>query len=245
MERLGKIPLESVLPNIGMTAARRDYCGQSVNMASKRLLCFALHGTKCAECGLEGKFFAVERHLHQHTKSFHINLYALDGDGEEILMTQDHVKPRAQGGKSDLDNLRTLCTRCNSIKGSGWFVYLVRCSDNSLYCGMTNNLKGRLKEHNAGYGAKYVRSRRPIKLVYSETVADKSSALKREAEIKSWDKDAKEALVAGLPGIVSFPADEELAIPPELVRRAKETADWIKSSAGSPDIVGQPKGVSP
>jgi putative endonuclease len=197
MERIGKVPIEDVLPHVGDDAPRRAYFGQAVGMSSKRLLCFAVHGVKCVECGLKGKFFAVERHQHQHAKSYHINLYALDGEGKEVLMTKDHVKPKALGGTDNLKNLRTLCTKCNFDKGSGWFVYLIRCSsDNSLYCGMTNNIKNRLKKHGAGHGSKYVRSRRPIRLVYSEMLPDKSSALRREAEIKSWDKDAKEALVA-------------------------------------------------
>jgi putative endonuclease len=46
-----------------------------------------------------------------------------------------------------------------------WVVYLVQCSDDSLYCGTTNNLEGRLSAHNAGKGAKYTRSRKPVKLV--------------------------------------------------------------------------------
>lgn len=77
-----------------------------------------------------------------------------------------------------------------------YHVYLVRCADGSLYCGITNDLPRRIAQHNAGKGAKYiVKSRRPVVLVYRETHDTKSSALKREAAIKRMSKKSKEALV--------------------------------------------------
>jgi len=65
-----------------------------------------------------------------------------------------------------------------------WVVYLVRCSDGSLYCGITNNLKHRLLIHNSGKGAQYTRSRRPVELVGSSSVMTKSDALKLEYRVK-------------------------------------------------------------
>ncbi len=65
-----------------------------------------------------------------------------------------------------------------------WVVYLIRCSDESLYCGMTNNLKNRLTEHNSGKGAKYTRFRRPIELVGASFEMTKGDALKLEYRIK-------------------------------------------------------------
>jgi putative endonuclease len=78
-----------------------------------------------------------------------------------------------------------------------YYVYLIRCADNSLYCGITNDLEKRLKEHNSTgpRGAKYTRSKRPVALVFSETHEDKISAMKREIEIKSWPKSKKELLI--------------------------------------------------
>ena len=70
-------------------------------------------------------------------------------------------------------------------------VYLVRCSDNSLYCGITNNLKNRLIEHNSGKGAKYTRSRRPVVLVGISPKMTKSEALKLEYRIKKLPADEK------------------------------------------------------
>jgi putative endonuclease len=77
-----------------------------------------------------------------------------------------------------------------------WFVYLVRCIDGTLYCGITNNIEKRIAAHNSGKGAKYiVPSRRPCVLVWNETVDSKSTALIREAAIKKLKKAAKEAMI--------------------------------------------------
>lgn len=65
-----------------------------------------------------------------------------------------------------------------------WVVYLVRCSDNSLYCGISSNIKIRLIEHNSGRGAKYTRSRRPVELVGISPEMTKSDALRLEHKIK-------------------------------------------------------------
>jgi len=65
-----------------------------------------------------------------------------------------------------------------------WIVYLIRCSGESLYCGITNNLKNRLEAHNSGKGAKYTRSRRPVELVAASHEMTKSDALKLEYRVK-------------------------------------------------------------
>jgi putative endonuclease len=75
-----------------------------------------------------------------------------------------------------------------------WCVYLLRCADGSLYCGMTNELKTRVATHNTGRGAKYTRSRLPVKLAYGEAVKTRSMALRREYQIKKLSKKSKEAL---------------------------------------------------
>ena len=78
-----------------------------------------------------------------------------------------------------------------------YFVYILKCSDSSLYTGYTTNLPARLVEHNTGKnGAKYTRSRRPVKLVYSQVCRTLSSALKREAAIKQITRKAKLSLIA-------------------------------------------------
>ena len=77
-----------------------------------------------------------------------------------------------------------------------YFVYLVECSDGTYYCGYTNNLETRVEEHNnSKTGARYTKSSRPVKLIYSEKLKSKSLAMKREAEIKKLGRKGKEKLL--------------------------------------------------
>lgn len=75
------------------------------------------------------------------------------------------------------------------------WAYLVRCTDGSLYPGWTNDLEKRLAAHNAGTGAKYTRSRRPVVLVWSEDFPTKNEAMAREAQLKKMTRTQKLALV--------------------------------------------------
>ena len=75
-----------------------------------------------------------------------------------------------------------------------FFFYLARCRDHSLYAGICKNLVERERAHNEGRGAKYTRSRSPIRIIYSESFCTLSRALKREAQVKKWKKTMKEAL---------------------------------------------------
>ena len=74
------------------------------------------------------------------------------------------------------------------------FVYMLRCKDDSLYTGWTNDLQHRLAMHSSGKGAKYTRGRGPLTLVYSEELADKETAMRRECEIKGLTRAEKLAL---------------------------------------------------
>jgi putative endonuclease len=77
-----------------------------------------------------------------------------------------------------------------------WYVYIVRCRDNSLYTGITKDLKKRIFEHNSGAnGARYTRSRRPVALVYSEQASSRSVAASRECHIKKLNTLQKHQLV--------------------------------------------------
>ena len=78
-----------------------------------------------------------------------------------------------------------------------WYVYILKCRDKSLYTGIALNIRRRIGEHRAGKGSKYVRSRLPVKLVYQEKLPNRSSALKREAQIKRLTPLRKKALIAG------------------------------------------------
>ncbi|MBU1202468.1 GIY-YIG nuclease family protein [Patescibacteria group bacterium] len=76
-----------------------------------------------------------------------------------------------------------------------YYCYLARCSDDTIYTGYTTNLKDRELKHNSGQGAKYTKQRRPVKIIYWEEFASVGKAMKREAEIKTWSKTAKENLI--------------------------------------------------
>jgi putative endonuclease len=82
---------------------------------------------------------------------------------------------------------------------SRWLIYLLRCSDGSLYTGITNDLPKRLKAHATGRASKYTRSRLPVRLVYSEPQKSRSAALKREATIKKLSRPQKDRLMAVTP----------------------------------------------
>jgi putative endonuclease len=80
---------------------------------------------------------------------------------------------------------------------SNWFVYILRCSDDTLYTGVTNNLEKRLLAHNTlETGAKYTKARRPVVLAYQEEVEGRSAAQKREAAIRKLSRPAKLQLIA-------------------------------------------------
>ena len=78
----------------------------------------------------------------------------------------------------------------------GYWVYMLRCKDDSLYTGITTDLPRRVEEHNSGTGAKYTRGRGPVILVYQESLSDRSAASKREAEIKKLSREEKLLLIS-------------------------------------------------
>ena len=76
-----------------------------------------------------------------------------------------------------------------------WFVYILLCKDGSLYTGITNNVEKRLQVHKLGKGGGYTKAHGAEKIVYKEEVADRSEALKREADIKRWPRKKKLGLL--------------------------------------------------
>lgn len=77
-----------------------------------------------------------------------------------------------------------------------WYVYILRCGDDTLYCGITPDVEKRLEQHRSGKGAKYTRGRGPLELVYSEICATHSDALKREIAIKRLTRPQKIELIS-------------------------------------------------
>jgi len=82
---------------------------------------------------------------------------------------------------------------------SPWLVYILRCADDSLYTGITNDLPKRLQAHAAGRASRYTRSRLPVTVTYTETQKSKSAALKREAAIKKLSRPQKDRLLSSKP----------------------------------------------
>ncbi|GFO67548.1 hypothetical protein GMLC_11270 [Geomonas limicola] len=86
-----------------------------------------------------------------------------------------------------------------------WLVYLIRCSDGTLYTGITTDIERRLREHATGKGAKYFRGREPVELLYLEEGHDRSSASRREIAIKRLKRTEKDLLPASAPNLLSRP----------------------------------------
>lgn len=121
----------------------------------------------------------------------HISLMRSEQIGGEHVYTEIYTKrldggPLEGGAKRAAGEKRTI-------------VYIVQCTDGTLYTGWTDNLEKRLAAHNAGRGAKYTRSRRPVRLVHWEELPDRSAALRREAQIKRMSRAQKLALIQGQP----------------------------------------------
>ena len=84
---------------------------------SQRLQLFFTKGMKCVCCGIEGQYFAKEKNAGTEM-SYHLNLYGIDKDGNERLITKDHIVAYSNGGKNHLDNYQTMCIDCNRLKGT-------------------------------------------------------------------------------------------------------------------------------
>lgn len=129
MKRKGrKYTLEEILPHVhapapyewkrGVKVDRTGWYltldGDEVKVISPRLQVFKRSLT-CVRCGLAGTFFVKEIGSKRDGR-YHLNLYGVDGDGEEVLMTKDHIHPQAKGGSDNMDNLQTMCLPCNTRK---------------------------------------------------------------------------------------------------------------------------------
>jgi putative endonuclease len=121
-----------------------------------------------------------------------------------------------------------------------WVVYLIQCSDESLYCGITNNLKNRLIAHNSGRGGKYTRSRRPVELVAASSKMTKSDALKLEYRIKQIPASKKNLELTKEENKMTKNLKKDLqAVIKELKALAKKTESLLKAV----DKLEKPKAV--
>jgi len=90
--------------------------GDKIKADSQRYELFQKN-IKCVKCGCTGKFYAKEKN--KDSKKYHLNLYAIV-DGEERMMTKDHIIPKSKGGPNKLENYQTMCKKCNEEKGSDY-----------------------------------------------------------------------------------------------------------------------------
>jgi putative endonuclease len=97
------------------------------------------------------------------------------------------------------------CAAYGANVSAAW-VYMLRCADGSLYTGWSTDVEGRLARHRAGKASRYTASRRPLELALVIPMADRSSAMREEARIKTLDRTAKLALIASLGRPVATPA---------------------------------------
>lgn len=117
IEEVESLLKENVLNNLNerKRSKETEVAGEKIYTYSDRYKTFFSKGYKCCVCGIEGKYFALERSV--NSKRYHLNLYAVNNNGEEVLMTKDHIIPKSRGGKNNLDNYQPMCTICNGIKG--------------------------------------------------------------------------------------------------------------------------------
>ena len=120
-DRSGVLPIKQVMPYIEKhfhdQGKFRIYIGEHfVKVLSLRMRTFLKKGTICPCCNLAAKHFAVER-TNGTSEEYHLNLYGISAEGEEVIFTHDHILARARGGLDNLENARTMCGPCNWSKG--------------------------------------------------------------------------------------------------------------------------------
>lgn len=119
-ERLKIYSIDEVLRHTEFTGRKveHEFDGHLIKMNSLRYQTFAKKGVQCVRCGLVGTYFAMEKSKYQEGTRYHFNLYGIDDQGNEVMLTKDHILPRSRGGSNNVEkNLQTLCTRCNMEKG--------------------------------------------------------------------------------------------------------------------------------
>lgn len=113
LERRSVVKLSTVFKAMRNGKEMLDIDGVTVKITSLRMQTFLEKGQVCVGCGLKATFFAVEK---AKGNVWHLNLYGVDGEGDEVLFTQDHIFNRAAGGKDSLSNSETMCLVCNIKK---------------------------------------------------------------------------------------------------------------------------------
>jgi hypothetical protein len=111
-ERKGIVSIDEFLSTT-INKKEATFLGETVKVSSHRMKVFK-RSTVCSSCALKGSFFALERHTFEDAPaSYHLNLYGVKDDGEEVIFTRDHTKPLARGGANTMLNSTTMCGPCN------------------------------------------------------------------------------------------------------------------------------------
>ena len=114
--RKGIVSIEDFL-KISANKKEAVFLDETVKVSSHRMKVFK-RSTVCSACELQGSFLALERHTYEGAPlKYHLNLYGINAEGEEVLFTRDHTKPLARGGTNTLANSTTMCGPCNWDKG--------------------------------------------------------------------------------------------------------------------------------
>jgi len=109
----GIVTIEEVFEAMEAVGKYIELQGKRIS-TSVRYKLFKKKGTTCVSCGLEATYFKLERF--PADKVFHLNLYAVDHRGDEVLFTKDHIIPKSVGGPNNLGNYQTMCSPCNATK---------------------------------------------------------------------------------------------------------------------------------
>lgn len=115
--RLAILPINTVMEPMKKGEELLIAHGVTLSLRSSRLLTY-LKGISCVHCGIDGSYFAIEKCKYTLSSKYHLNLYHKSKKDKEVLMTSDHILPKASGGKNTLSNRQPMCTFCNSAKGS-------------------------------------------------------------------------------------------------------------------------------
>lgn len=126
-ERKETYSLEEIFPHVYSPRECRKnkdlkyhvFDGDEIKMISARYRLFKYTGCKCVNCSTVGTFFAKERPEGSNER-YHLNLYGYDKDGNEVMLTKDHIRPKAKGGRDTLMNYQTMCIPCNQLKKDEW-----------------------------------------------------------------------------------------------------------------------------
>lgn len=108
-----KLPLSIIKETYRRKKSKTKIGEYEVERKDDRYLNFIINGFKCAKCGLEGKYANLECNKKLGN---HLNVYAIDKNGKEILLTKDHIYPKSKGGLDSIKNYQVLCERCNNNK---------------------------------------------------------------------------------------------------------------------------------